>query len=166
MILFTVVTIVLTILAIVYPRQHVQSAGYFERPGYVGLPLWVLFLVSGILLAILLVVWLLSHKASKNYYICLTDKRIIIRHGVFTTNYKYYAIDKVSGNITINCQQSIFERNTNCCALYLEIELLPVGHTGLRIWLPSIVDGYEFSKKIDAQIKENSATAKAITTKE
>ncbi|MGN0960905.1 MAG: PH domain-containing protein [Christensenellales bacterium] len=163
-ILFAVVTIILTIVAICNPRHYVEGTvvGTWAKPGYYeGFPLWVLFLVSGILLTILLLVWFISNKASKNYFICLTNKRIIIRHGAFTTDYTYYAIDKVSGNITISCNQSIFDKQDNNCAMNIEIELLPVGHGKLLIWTPSIVNGYEFSKKIDKQVRDNAKLIKS-----
>lgn len=162
-ILFSVVTIILTIVAICNPRHYVERSGngIWSKPGhYEGFPLWVLFLVSGILLAIVLLVWLISNKAAKNYFICLTNERIIIRHGAFTTDYTYYAIDNVSGNITINCNQSIFDQNDANCAMMINIELLPVGHSELFIFTPSIVNGYEFSKKIDKQIKNNAKLVK------
>ena len=158
-ILFVVITTILTIVAICNPRYYVKGTynGFFTTPGhYEGFPLWVLFLISGILLTILLVVWIISHKASKNYFVCLTNERLIIRHGAFTTDYTYYAIDKVSGNITINCNQSIFDNKDNSCAISLKIELLPVGHGELFICTPSLINGYEFSKKIDKQIKTNA----------
>lgn len=163
-ILFALVTIILTIVAIYNPYHYVKGtgSGIWATPGYYeGFPLWILYLVSGVLLTVLLLVWFISSKASKNYFICLTNERIIIRHGAFTTDYTYYAIDKVSGNITINCNQSIFDKQDNNCALDIKIELLPVGHGELLIWTPSIVDGYEFSKKIDKQIKENAKLIKS-----
>ncbi len=162
-ILFAVVTIFLTIVAIRNPGHYVggTGTGVYAKPGhYEGFPLWVLFLVSGILLTTLIINIIMSTKASENYFICLTNKRIIVRHGIFTTNYTYYAIDKVSGNITINCNQSIFNNKDNICSLRIEIELLPVGHSNLLILTPSIIDGCEFSKKIDKQIKNNAKSPK------
>lgn len=127
---------------------------------------WILFAISSILLATILIHCLISSKASKNYFVCLTDKRIIIRHGAFTTDYTYYAIDKVSGNITITCNQSIFERQNEDCALGIKIELLPVGHSNLHLWTPSLVNGYNLSKKIDKQVKANAKLQSAEINKE
>lgn len=156
-ILFVVAIIVLTIVANCIPERR-DYLGYYRS----GFPLWVLFLVSGVLLIILLIILAILYKASKNYFICLTNERIIIRHGIFTTDYTYYAIDKVSGNITIDCRQSIFDRREDTCALNLKIELLPVGHDHLSIFTPSIVNGYEFSKKIDKQVKDNAKLIQPI----
>lgn len=160
LIVFLVVTTILTIVAILNPVHFVNDKYYYKGEWldgyYAGFPLWVLYLVSGSILAVLLLVLLISCMASKNYYICLTDKRIITRHGAFTTDYTYYAIDKVSGNITINCNQSIFDKSKNSCALYIKVELLPVGHSDLQIWTPSLIEGYDFSKKVDKQIKNNA----------
>lgn len=164
-ILFAIVTIILTIVAICNPRHYVEGieTELWTKPGhYEGFSLWVLFLVSGILFAFLLVYLLVSIKESKNYFICLTNERIIMRHGAFTTDYTYYAIDKVSGNITINCNQSIFDKPANNCAINIKIELLPVGHGELLIYTPSVVNGYEFSKKIDKQVKDNAKLIKSI----
>ena len=41
------------------------------------------------------------------------------------------------------------------------IELLPVGHNEVGICTPSIVNGYEFSKKIEKQIKDNAKLIKS-----
>ena len=159
--LFFVVTIILILVAIINPVHYVEEKivgsspipipGHFE-----GFPWWVVFLVSGILLVVVLLICLFAYKLAKNYYICLTNKRIITRHGLFTTNYSYYAIDNVSGNITTKCIQSIFEKNEKSCSLSINIELLPVGHGKLDILTPSIMNGFEFSKNIDKIIKINS----------
>ena len=168
-IVFLVVTIILTIIAAVFPRHYVEeTTGFWAEPAhYEGFPLWVLFLVSGILLCVVLLVGFIAYKSAKNYHVCLTNKRIIIRHGAFTTDYTFLAIDKVSGNITIRCNQSIFDKkNSSICALIVQIELLPVGHSGLIIATPSIIDGYEFSKKIDKQVKENAKSIKMSAIEE
>ena len=166
-IIFLVATLALTIVAIVCPRRFVPSDGSFwSRDHYAGMPLWVLFLVSGVLLAIFGLVFFLSYKSANNYYIALTEKRIIIRRGALTTDFSYLAIDKVSGNIQITCNQSIFDRNENNCALYISIELLPVGHRGISIATPPIVDGYNFSMAIDKQVKENAKLQTIQTIKE
>ena len=161
LILFFVVTIIMAIIAITNPREYVDPVilhGYVLHEGYYagGFPLWIVFLVSGIFLFILLLVAGISYRASQNYFICLTDKRIITRHGSFSTDYTYYAIEKVSGNIKINCDQSVFDQKESDCSLQINIELLPVGHGELVIFTPSLVNGYEFSKKIDSQIKANA----------
>ena len=169
LLLFLVVTAILTVVAILNPRHYVEDdMGFFGTKGhYEGFNIWVLFLVSGVLLAIFATTLVISVKSSRNYLICLTDKRIIVKHGAFTTNFTYYSIENVSGNITIVCNQSIFDnKETKDCSLSLNIELLPVGHSGLTIWTPSIINGYEFSKIIDAQIKENSKLLKNNTIKE
>lgn len=165
--LFLVLTIVLTIVAVTNPRHYVDGNSYWRDSGhYEGFPSFVVFIVSGVLLFVDLIVFVISLYASKNYFICLTDKRIIVRHGAFTTNYTYYAIDNVSGNITIRCNQSIFDRNSDNCSLCVQIELLPVGHSGVLVWTPSIVNGHEFSKKIDKQVKVNAKRTTGSTIKE
>ena len=170
LILFILVTTILTIVAILNPHQYIEEIDslWVNKHGhYVGLPLWVVFLVSGLLLLILLITWIMAYKSSNNYFICLTNKRIIVRRGIFTTDYTYYAIDNVSGNITINCDQSIFDKKIeNACSLFLTIELLPVGHGELRLYTPSVLNGYSFAKNIDKQIKENSKPINAQTIKE
>lgn len=106
-------------------------------------------------------------KGQKNYYVCLTNKRLIIRYGIFTNNFNYYSIENVSGNITTVCKQSIFDKdNENNCAVYCKIELLPVGHEQLMIFTSNLVDGYNFSKLLEKVVKENSKSKNLKVIKE
>ena len=53
---------------------------------------WMNYAYVGIAIIVLLNL-IVSFKASSNYFICLTNKRIIIRYGTFTNNYNQYSID-------------------------------------------------------------------------
>lgn len=155
LIVFFVITLIFTLVAIFCPYRVVDK-GFFGEEAR-GMKSWVVFAVSGPLLFIVIVTLILSIIESRKYFICLTNNRLIIKKGIFATNYIYYAIDKVSGNITINCNQSIFDnKKESACALMITIELLPAGHGKLVIYTSSLKNGFEFSKKVDKQIKNNS----------
>lgn len=111
-------------------------------------------------------IYLISLKACSNYFVCLTNKRIIIRSGTFSNSYRQYSIDNVTGNITTTCFQSIWDKK-DCkeasCKIIASIELLPVGHDSVDIYTNySITNGYEMAKDIEKVIKSNAKIERAI----
>ncbi len=132
-----------------------------------GFPWIVAIVVPGVFLFITLLIYIFSKNGKGNYFICLTNKRIIIRSGAFTNDFQQYSIENVSGNITTVCSQSIFDKgDENTCAMRLTIELLPVGHEKLNIWTAAVEDGYEFAKQIEKVVKENAKSNKQKPVKE
>ena len=111
-----------------------------------------------------------SMKKCSNYYICLTNKRIIIRYGIFTNNFSQYSIDNVTGNITTRCIQSIYDSKNgknSSCIISANIELLPVGHKSISIYtFYSIVNGYEMAKEIEKVVKSNAKITDNTSIKE
>ena len=96
-------------------------------------------------------------KFVRNYFICLTDKRVIIRKGIFTTDYEKFSIENVSGNIEVKTNQSVFDRaNEGACDIHADIELLPVGHGKLNIWTSNINNGLKFSELLEEVVKNNA----------
>ena len=149
-------------------REVVLERGWGETTTEMqGFPWIVAIIVPGVFLFITLLVYIFSKNGKDNYFVCLTNKRIIIRSGAFTNDFKQYSIENVSGNITTVCSQSIFDRgNEKTCALFLNIELLPVGHEKLNIWTAAVEDGYEFAKQIEKVVKDNAKTNKQKPVKE
>lgn len=144
---FIVVTILSTIL----------FGGLALGLGHQGFP-WIVPVVIILFFTTLTIVLnCLFKRGQQNYYACLTNKRVIIKHGIFNNNFNYYSIENVSGNITINCMQSIFDENRdNDCAILAKIELLPVGHEQLLICTSNLANGYNFAKQLENVVKENS----------
>lgn len=154
---FIILTVIITIL----------FGGLAIGLSYEGFP-WIVSIILIVLFIIITIVFYsMFKKGQKNYYVCLTNKRIIIRYGIFTNNFNYYSIENVSGNITTVCKQSIFDKeNENNCAIYCNIELLPVGHGQLMIFTSNLVDGYNFSKLLEKVVKENSKSKNLKDIKE
>ena len=129
-------------------------------------PIWMNYIVTGIVIIMLLDI-IFSLKAYSNYFICLTNKRIIIRYGTFVNNYKQYSIDNVTGNIQTICKQSIWDKKDSkdaSSSIWVEIELLPVGHDKIYISTSySIENGYEMAKEIEKVIKANAKLTEKIT---
>ena len=106
---------------------------------------------------IMSIVALIARLGCRNYCVCITKSRVIIRKGIITTNYSNFAIEKVSGNIRIEIKESFFDKsNDKSCYVNASIELLPVGHGRVHIMSEAIKDGYKFAKLIEKQVKENS----------
>ena len=126
-----------------------------------------LIVIASLLLLFWILYILMMLKYRKNYYIALTDTRIIERKGIININYTSYDIINVSGNITIEQKRTIFDRkNENACSLYMKIELLPVGHNELNIYTAFVENGYELSKIIEKQVKANAKKANKKSIKE
>ena len=106
---------------------------------------------------------LLKRKYLKNYFICLTNERVIVRTGLFTINFEKYIISKVSGNIEISTIQLFFDRkNETSCRVGAHIELLPVGHGTIGIRTESLNNGLKFSELLEKIVKENAKKQKMI----
>ena len=128
-------------------------------------PIWKIYMGIGVAIIILLD-FILSLKTYSNYFICLTNKRIIIRYGTFTNNYKQYSIENVTGNIQTTCKQSIWDKKNSkdaSSSIGIEIELLPVGHDKIYISTSySIENGYEMAKEIEKVVKANAKLTEKI----
>ncbi|MCQ2555801.1 MAG: hypothetical protein MJ149_00520 [Clostridia bacterium] len=122
-----------------------------------ALGLWIALAVVVTLFVILVtLIAIFNKKASKNYEVCLTNKRLIIKHGVFTNDYDFYSIEQVTGNIQTFCNQSIFNKKDDVCNVCCDIELYPVGHNNLSIFIKCILDGNKFAKKVESVVKANA----------
>jgi hypothetical protein len=161
--------ILFTTLSVALPwREVVVEHGWNEITTKMqGFPWIVAIIVPGVFFLITLTVYIISSYGQRNYFVCITNKRILIRHGCFTNSYKQYSIENVSGNVAISCKQSIFDRrNETACNLHLYIELLPVGHNQLNIYTAALNNGYEFAKQIETTIKQNAKGKKTKTIEE
>lgn len=127
---------------------------------------WINYVSIGIAIIILLNI-IFSVKAYSNYFLCLTNKRIIIRYGSFTNNYSQYSIDNVTGNIQTICTQSIWDKKDGKNAsgiIFATIELLPVGHKSIYISTRySIENSFEMAKEIEKVVKSNAKLPDQIT---
>lgn len=157
--------VLFTTLSLALPWREVKTHWGPEMRGF---PWIVAVIVPGVFLLITITIYTISKLGEKNYFLCVTDKRILIRHGCFTNSYLQYSIENVSGNVSIACQQSIFDRkDENACNLHLNIELLPVGHGHLSIYTACLNNGYEMAKQIEKVVKDNAkANAKSKTIEE
>ena len=156
--------VLFTTLSVALPWREVQTHWGPEMHGF---PWIVAVIVPGVFLLITLTIFIICKSGEKNYFVCVTDKRILIRHGCFTNSYTQYSIENVSGNISVACNQSIFDRrNEKSAGLIIDIELLPVGHSRLTIWTAALNNGYEMAKQIEKVVKENAKKHKQKATKE
>ena len=155
-------------LSIALPWREIENPTYFHPEGsMVGFPWIVAVIVPGVFFIVTLTIYIVAKFGENNYFVCLTDKRILIRYGCFTNSYHQYSIENVSGNIEINCNQSIFDRrNEKACNIRLAIELLPVGHGKLTVWTAAVNNGYELAKQIEKVVKDNAKQNKPKTIKE
>lgn len=104
--------------------------------------------------------WLLffGRISKKNYHVCLTDSRIIIRHGVFGINFDEHDIENFSN---VKTGQSVFERDadSNCCHLQIEKTSFHMNSNGRQIPqsinISTIKNGYDLSKRIVSAKKNN-----------
>ena len=129
-----------------------------------GLPILI-----GIVIIIPLMILMISVflRGARNYCICLTNKRIIVRRRIFTTKFSYYSIEKVTGNVETHCSQSFLDRkNEKICGIIAAIELYPVGHGKISILTPSLIEGQEFAKRMEKQVKENAKKLDVNVSKE
>lgn len=167
-ILTAFVTILFSILAATLPYKYVGKGWYgdsYTTTGYIGFPWFAILIGGGILLLITLFVLYCAIKGSKNYYACITNERVIIRYGTFATKYTNYSIEKVSGNISTHCAKSVFDSyNENACSITASIELMPVGHSRVNLFIKTLDDGYDFAKTLEETVKAN-AQKQSKTTK-
>ena len=127
---------------------------------------WCMLLMPGLFFILAIVFGVLASKAGKNYAVCLTQKRVIIKHGIFTKNYRTFLIERVTGNIVSSCTQSILNRKDTAVSLNVRIELYPVGHNNVTIYTQPIFDGRDFLNKIEEVVKKNSEELKIEQIKE
>ena len=126
------------------------------------LALWIILPLVLTAVTVLLII-LIGKKFLKNYYVCLTNERVIIRKGLFTVNFDKYSISKVSGNIEVNTKQLLFDRkNETSCRVFATIELLPVGHGKIYISTESLNNGLKFSELLEKTVKENAKKQKNV----
>ena len=109
-----------TTLSIALPWREVENPSFFHPEGsMVGFPWIVAIIVPGVFLLITIAIYVICKLGEKNYFVCVTDKRILIRHGCFTNSYLQYSIENVSGNIIIIQINLIILQIINKVLLYL-----------------------------------------------
>ena len=166
MILSLIATLVLTIISIANPWKEITETQWWTGnevvTGHTGFPWFVTLIVLVGLVLLLSGLYVLLKKAQSNYFVCLTEKRIIIRKGMFKIDYNSYNLENVSGNIVCNCSRSVFDNQENSCSIFCTIELLPVGHNKLFISFPSLNNGYDFAKSLENIVHSNSKSANPI----
>ncbi len=146
--------VLFTTLSLALPWRQVDT---YWGPEMRGFPWIVAIIVPGVFLLVTLIIFVIAKFGENNYFVCLTNKRVLIRYGAFSNSFKQYSIENVSGNISISCNQSAFDRrNEKSCGLIVDIELLPVGHSRLTIWTAALNNGYEMAKQIEKVVKDNS----------
>ena len=125
-----------------------------------------MLIFPGILYLIGAIFTICANADGKHYEVVLTQKRVIVKHGILTTNFRTFSIERVTGNITMNCNQSVFNRHDNAVSLNIRIELYPVGHNNVYIYCPPVYDGREMANKIEEVVKENASKLKIDVIKE
>lgn len=122
-----------------------------------------IFLV--ILIGILLVTWLLLHIYYKNVYYAYTNKRILIRKGIFGVDYKSLDI-KMIGASTVNVSllDKILRKNTG--TLNFGSMASPINGTASinNFVLANVVDPYGLYKEIKNHI--SNVTENKVNTKD
>jgi len=88
--------------------------------------------------------YIYQHASAKKYFVCLTNKRLIVKKGVWTTNYDIYALNNLSN---IYNKQTIFD-NENSCSIVCELKSASVNDHTPSFKIYSIQNGFEFSKLI------------------
>ena len=127
---------------------------------------WCMLIMPGLFYILAAIFGILASKAGKNYAVCLTQKRVIVKYGIFTKNYRTFLIERVTGNIVSTCNQSFFNRKDTAVSLNVRIELYPVGHNNVTIYTQPIFDGRDFLNKIEEVVKKNSEELKIEQIKE
>lgn len=160
LIILCVLTVLFTILAICLPYHYVGAGwhenGEFYWHDYEGMPFWVPILVFSVLAIVNVIVFVFTTKEAKLYAICVTESRILIRYGVARANYQTFPFDCVTGDAMIVCDQSIFDQaDGNDCSVRVSIP----SKLYIHFITPSLVDGFDFAKKLERSVNERKSDA-------
>lgn len=147
-------------------------AVYEAGKGYIRYHL-CMFLLIGLFPLFLPFMWTFSifwmlglgRISKKNYHVCLTDSRLIVRHGVFGLHYKEYDVENF-GNV--RTAQLSFERggNSNSCRIRIERTTFHLNSQGQQetgaISISTIKNGYDLAKRIMSAKKNNKSVVVEI----
>lgn len=127
-----------------------------------------LAVIIGLLVLTLLLEWLFVHLYYKNVYYGYTNKRIVIRKGIFGVDYKSLDI-KMIGATTVNVSllDKIFRKNTG--TINFGSMASPInGMNGINNYiLANVTDPYGLYKEIKSYISSaNNATETSTSIKE
>lgn len=127
-----------------------------------------LAVIIGLLVLTLLLEWLFVHLYYKNVYYGYTNKRIVIRKGIFGVDYKSLDI-KMIGASTVNVSllDKIFRKNTG--TINFGSMASPInGMNGINNYiLANVTDPYGLYKEIKSYISSaNNATETSTSVKE
>lgn len=127
-----------------------------------------LAVIIGLLVLTLLLEWLFVHLYYKNVYYGYTNKRIVIRKGIFGVDYKSLDI-KMIGASTVNVSllDKIFRKNTG--TINFGSMASPInGMNGINNYiLANVTDPYGLYKEIKSYISSaNNATETSTNVKE
>lgn len=110
-------------------------------------------ILAGILLVALLLTWLFAHIYYKNVYYAYTNKRILIRKGIFGVDYKSLDIKMIGAStVTVSLIDKIIRKNTG--TINFGSMASPInGTTSVNNFiLSNVVDPYGLYKEIKNHI--------------
>lgn len=147
-------------------EEGVETGGVAVDTQIVELAIIIsLAIVVGLLVITLLIEWLFTHLYYKNVYYGYTNKRIVIRKGIFGVDYKSLDI-KMIGASTVNVSllDKIFRKNTG--TINFGSMASPInGMNGINNYiLANVTDPYGLYKEIKSYISSANQVAEATTS--
>jgi len=95
--------------------------------------------------------------SKKNFFVCLTDSRLIVRRGIAGVHFNEFDIENFSN---IRTGQSVYEkRDPNNCHIEIERTSFHMMQNGMQIpqtvKLATVKNGFDLAKKISSAKKNN-----------
>jgi len=126
----------------------------FPDEGVVGNPIYLLIPV-GVYLLILLIIWGLTAIAYKNLFYAYSNKRIIIRSGIFGVDFKSLDMSMIGAvNVYVSLLDKILNKNTGSLSFGSTASPMVYGKSASMYNFSHIVMPYETCKEIKFFIDE------------
>lgn len=153
--LFFLLFLTISVFAIVFPEEGVQIS------------LFYLFIPIGIYLVLLGLAILFLCLYYKNVFYAYTDRRIVIRSGIFGVDYKCLDMDMIGAvNVNVSLIDKIVRKNTGTLTYGSMASPMVAEKGGSAYRFAHIVNPYETYKEIKAIIEKHKKKKESKANKE
>ena len=139
---------------LVWSLSFMETTESVDAPPTFNLTIFAVTLSISLVLLIVIIVYLIYFY--KNLYYCITSQRVIIRRGVFGTDYKTLDMQMIGAtNVRVSLLDKMVCRNTG--SIVFGSNSAPMISQGSVFIFRDIVDPYKESKDIKASIDASKA---------
>lgn len=139
---------------LVWSLSFMETTESVDAPPTFNLTIFAVTLSISLVLLIVIIVYLIYFY--KNLYYCITSQRVIIRRGVFGTDYKTLDMQMIGAtNVRVSLLDKMVRRNTG--SIVFGSNSAPMISQGSVFIFRDIVDPYKESKDIKTTIDASKA---------